>query len=267
MSDGTRQMEVRNRVGSPPETVGAAAGHRRHAILGTTGHSPDGPASGNFTMVKVFVGTSLALWLGGVVFLGGLGEFVVPPGTAPYPIALGFGLPLIIFYTAFSLSARFRDFLLASDLPLLTAIQAWRFAGFGFIALYVHRVLPGTFAWPAGLGDMAIGLTAPWLALALLRRPSLATSRLFVVWNLLGILDLIVAVSDGALNQVLATGAAGEISIAPMAQLPLLLIPAYLVPLFAMLHLTGLLQSRRMTQTLSSRSRYFSATASANASA
>jgi hypothetical protein len=250
MSYATRQKELRSEIGNPPEMVGDAAEQSRHAVVGTTGLIPVEPVRGNLTKVKAFVGTSLVLWLGAVVFLGGRGEFVEPPGTAPYPIALGFALPLIVFFAGLWLSARFRDFLMAADLPLLTAVQAWRFAGFGFIALSVHRVLPGAFAWPAGLGDIAIGLTAPWLALALLRRPLLVTSRLFVVWNLLGILDLIVAVADGTLNQLWATGAAGEISIAPMAQMPLLLIPAFLVPLFFMLHLTGLLQSRRMTQTL-----------------
>src|SRR5262249_11237234 len=49
-------------------------------------------------------------------------------------------------------------------------------------ALYVHGVLPGAFAWPAGLGDIAIGVTAPWVALALVRRPGFATSRVFVAY-------------------------------------------------------------------------------------
>ena len=71
------------------------------------------------------------------------------------------------------------------------------------------------------------------------------TSRSFAVWNLLGILDLVVAVSIGAINTSLATGAPGEITVAPMAQMPLVLIPAYLVPLFVMLHLAALFQARR----------------------
>jgi hypothetical protein len=62
----------------------------------------------------------------------------------------------------------------------------------------------------------------------------------------LGILDLIVAVSVAAVNQIFATGAAGEITVAPMSQLPLLLVPAYLVPLFFIWHLTALFQSRRV---------------------
>jgi hypothetical protein len=202
---------------------------------------PIGPAG-----VKAFAAVALAAWLGTVVFLGARGSFVLASGTAPYPIGLGFAVPLLVFLAAFWLSAPFRKFLMAADLPLLTAVQSWRFAGFGFIALMVHNVLPGSFAWPAGLGDMAIGLTAPWLALAVVRRPSIAASRLFVIWNLLGILDLLVAVGSGAFNQLLATGAAGEITTRPMAQLPLVLIPAFLVPLFVMLHLTGLFQSRRL---------------------
>ena len=128
----------------------------------------------------------------------------------------------------------------------MTAVQAWRFAGFGFLALYAHGVLPGVFVWPAALGDMAIGLTAPWLALALVRRPGFAVSRLFVVWNLLGIFDLVVAISIGALSASLGTGAAREVTTAPMAQMPLVLIPAYFVPLFAMLHLAALFQARQV---------------------
>jgi hypothetical protein len=155
-------------------------------------------------------------------------------------------VPILVFLAAVWVSSAFRSFVMAANLPLLTAVQAWRFAGFGFLALSAHQVLPGSFAWPAGLGDMAIGLTAPWAALTLARRPAFAASWLFVVWNLLGILDLVNAVGLAAVNQIHATGAAGEITVAPMAELPLLLVPAYLVPLFFIWHLTALFQARRL---------------------
>jgi hypothetical protein len=80
-----------------------------------------------------------------------------------------------------------------------------------------------------------------------IRVPGFAAGRLFVVWNLLGVLDLVVAVSTGAIVSALATGAAGEITTAPMAQLPLVLVSAFLVPFFVMLHLTALFQTRRLT--------------------
>jgi len=102
------------------------------------------------------------------------------------------------------------------------------------------------FAFPAGLGDMAIGVTAPWIMLALLRNPGFAARGAFIRWNILGILDLVIAVSIGTVSALLTTGAPGEISTAPMTTLPLLLIPAFLVPFFLMLHTAALMQSRQL---------------------
>jgi hypothetical protein len=194
----------------------------------------------------VVVALALAMWLALVFLLGAVAAFVRPPGALPLPILLGATTPIIAFLAAFRGSGAFRDFDLAVDLRLAAGIQAWRFAGFGFLALYAHGVLPGLFAWPAGLGDVAIGVTAPWVILALSRRPGFAASTPFVVWNLLGILDLVVAVGTGALSSGLAVGGAGEVTTGPMARLPLVLVPAYLVPVFVMLHLTALFQSRRL---------------------
>jgi len=131
-------------------------------------------------------------------------------------------------------------------LRFIAGIQAWRWAGLGFLSLYAYNILPGIFALPAGLGDMAIGVTAPWIILALVRQPGFAAGAAFRRWNVLGIVDLVVAVSLGTLSSTLSTGAPGEISTAPMATLPLLLIPAFLVPLFLMLHAAALLQSRQL---------------------
>jgi hypothetical protein len=128
-------------------------------------------STGRSTNVKPFVAGVLVIWLALVLVLGAGGAFVSPPGEVPIPIAIGVAAPLIIFLAAFWGSADFRAFVMAGDLPLATAVQAWRFAGIGFLALYAHGLLPGVFVWPAGLGDMAIGITAPWIAVALIRRP------------------------------------------------------------------------------------------------
>jgi hypothetical protein len=188
----------------------------------------------------------LTAWFLLVVSLGSVGAFVARPGTPPIGFAIGVGAPLLLFFTWLRISKSFRDFVLSLDLRLIAGIQAWRWAGLGFLSLYAYNVLPGIFALPAGLGDMAIGFTAPWIILALVRRPDFATSAAFIRWNVLGILDLVVALTIGTLTAALSTGAAGEITTAPMATLPLLLIPAFLVPVFLMLHTTALMQSRQI---------------------
>jgi hypothetical protein len=205
----------------------------------TTQHAENRPS------LNGFAAAVLGLWLALVLFLGANGAFVQPPEVPPLPILLGATVPVLLFLAAYRGSGAFRALILAADLRLLTAIQGWRAGGLGFLALYAHGVLPGLFALPAGLGDIAIGVTAPWVMLALLRRPAFAGSRRFVVWNLLGILDLVVALSTGALSSGFVPGLAGTVTTAPMAQLPLVLIPAYLVPLFFILHLAGLFQARQ----------------------
>ncbi len=195
--------------------------------------------------MRSLIGVVLVIWLVVVFLLGAVGAFARPPGSLPVPILVGATAPLAVFLTAYWSSARFRAFILALNLPLAAAIQAWRAGGLGFLALYVYGVLPGVFAWPAGLGDVAIGVTAPWVVLALIRRPGFAKSPTFVVWNLLGILDLVVAITTGALSSALASNVPAVVTTGPMAQLPLVLIPAYLVPLFVMLHLAALFQARR----------------------
>jgi hypothetical protein len=193
---------------------------------------------------ELIVRLVLAVWLVLVILLGVAGEFVSPPGRPPLPIAIGAVAPIVIFFTALAWSRSFRAFVLGLDLRLITGIQAWRFAGLGFLALYAYEVLPGAFALPAGLGDMAIGFTAPWIALALTRRPGFAAGATFRIWNALGLLDLVTAIGTGTVSSMFATGAVGEITTTPMTQLPLVLVPGYLVPIFVMLHVASLLQSR-----------------------
>jgi hypothetical protein len=198
--------------------------------------------------VRSVVFVILALWLGLVAFVASQGAFVGKADSPPLPIFLGFAIPLAVFFAAYFGWSGFRAFILGADLRLVTAIQGWRWAGLGFLSLYAHGVLPGLFAFPAGLGDMAVGVSAPWILLRLIRRPSFAASRRYVIWNILGIVDFVVALSMGTLCSGAfhgITGLIGNVTTSPMAQLPLVLIPAYMVPFFSMLHFTALFQARQ----------------------
>jgi len=202
----------------------------------------------NHSGMKSVVAAALALWLGLVSFLGSQGAFVGSADSPPLPIFLGLAIPLAVFFAAYFGWRAFRAFVLSADLRLISAIQAWRWGGIGFLSLYAHGVLPGLFAFPAGLGDMAVGVTAPWMVLGLIRQPSFAASRRYVIWNILGIIDLVVAVSMGTICSGFIHGLALNVTTSAMAQLPLVLIPAYLVPIFIMLHFTALSQARRLAR-------------------
>ena len=209
------------------------------------------PSTQPHSSPALHAGISGALLLGGwllaILILGSNGAFVGAPGSPPIGLLIGFATPIAAFLIAFRASIAFRTFVLNFDPRVLVAMQAWRSGGLTFIALYVHGVLPGYFAWPAGLGDMAIGFTAPWILTSLMQSRDFSSSRTFIAWNLLGLLDLAVAMTTGALGSFLIAGDAGAITTAPMAELPLVLIPVYLVPLFIMMHIAALAQVRQRT--------------------
>jgi hypothetical protein len=223
------------------------AGKRSEAVMANTLLSPvDHRSVQSVPGIGTFVAGFFFAWLALILFLGARGAFVAAPGAPPLALLIGLLVPLSLFLLGYRTIPALRQFILSADPRLIVGIQAWRWAGFGFLTLYTYRVLPAIFAWPAGLGDMAIGLTSPLILFALLRQPGFAASKRFLVWNLSGILDLTVAVTIGALVPLLAPNLYGTVSSAPMAQLPLVLIPTYFVPMFLMLHLTALFQARRL---------------------
>lgn len=193
-----------------------------------------------------FVASIFLAWLALVFVLGARGAFVTTPGAPPLALLISLVVPLGLFLVGYWTSPSLRQFVLSADLRLIVGIQAWRWAGFGFLTLYTYRVLPGIFAWPAGLGDMAIGVTAPLVLAGLLRRPGFAAGNRFVLWNISGILDLAVAVSIGAVVPLFAPSLYRTGSPAAMTHLPLVLIPTFLVPMFLILHLTALFQVRHL---------------------
>ena len=163
------------------------------------------------------------------------------------PIGVSAFVPVALFLVAYAISARFRRFVLAQDLRTLTMMQHWRVIGFGFLPLYAFGLLPGLFAWPAGLGDVAVGLAALFVIAMLDRDPDYAVSSGHVRFHLLGLLDFAVAIGTAGL----AAGAIpalvpGGITSAPMDVWPLNIFPSFLVPAFIILHLTALLKVRAL---------------------
>jgi hypothetical protein len=195
---------------------------------------------------SVLIPALLVVWLGLISWFGATEAFVAPGGVPPLRLLAAVVGPVIAFLNAKRAFAAVREFVLTADLGLITATQAWRFGGFAFLALYTYGVLPGYFAWPAGLGDMAVGAVAPWMLAGLTREPGFAASRKFVTWNVLGIVDLIVAVTVGAVVPLLFPNMVSAIPTGAMTRLPLVLIPGFFVPGYLILHMIALAQSRRV---------------------
>ena len=171
-----------------------------------------------------------------------LGVFDSEP-RPPLPLGLAAVIPVTLFAFCYLTSVSFRELVLSLDLRILTVAQTWRVGGIVFLILYRHGALPGAFAIPAGWGDIAIGITAPVVAWYW-KRPF--PSKTFIVWNVLGSLDLVMAVSLGVLASATPVGVlAGDVTTQLMGQFPLSLIPTFFVPLLLILHLISLSRVRK----------------------
>jgi len=196
---------------------------------------------------KAGLAAVIGLWFALAAWAGVTGILSTGPDQLARPVLLSVIVPIAVFLALYAGSPGFRGFVLTRDIHYMTMLQSWRVVGFGFLLLYAHGVLPGLFAWPAGLGDVALGFTAPLITLALTRRPEFARSRRFVIWHLLGLLDFVVAAGTASLASGAIPGlVSGPLTSAPMEVWPLSLFPSFIVPLFVFLHLSVLFQVRAL---------------------
>ena len=71
--------------------------------------------------------------------------------------------------------------------------------GVMFLVLYSYGMLPGTFAWPEGVGDIIVGAYAPFVLVAIVNRaPNWKPHA--VNLNVLGLLDFVGAIGGGVLS-------------------------------------------------------------------
>ena len=195
----------------------------------------------------------LGAWFLWVLAAGIAGVFESGPSRPPLAVLVAVAAPPLAFGAVYRASRRFRDFALTIDLGLLTATQSWRVIGVVFLVLYAFDLLPGAFAWAAGAGDMAVGLAAPFVVLAVVRRSP--TWRRQVMWlNVAGLVDFVLALGTGVLTSNNAIGVLSDgIARVSLGSLPLSLIPTFAVPLWTILHIVSLLQLAGTSDTVSRR--------------
>jgi hypothetical protein len=154
-------------------------------------------------------------------------------------------LPVLLLgvFGSYFLFTKWKVFkILLSSIPVawLVIIQCFRILGGSFLVLYTQKLLPPQFALPAGIGDVLIGAHALLVAWALHNKRKWAPT-FARWWCYLGILDLIIAVTMGALtspsilhNLITVPFETNNLLI---GKYPLVMIPIFRVPFAITLHL------------------------------
>ncbi len=176
-------------------------------------------------------------WIGPAIALATTGAYASTATPVPV-VGVMVALPVMVVGIAALLFARAREALLALPVTLLVGLNIMRIVPGAFMVLLaLQGRLSGPFPQSAGWGDVIVGLTAIPLTLATARNPR-GNRRAVLAWNILGALDLVMAVSLGAVS---APGSPiqifGEaIGSTAMASLPWSNIPTLLVPFYLITH-------------------------------
>jgi hypothetical protein len=192
---------------------------------------------GHVKLTKLLIG----LWFLFSLVASAMHLFLNNPDRPPLALGLAALMPIVCFAIWAASSANFRRFILSLNPRLLTIFHTWRVAGYTFLVLYTYAILPGFFALSAGWGDITIGVTAYFVATKLV---GFNHRKSFIFWQVLGLADLVTAITLGAAAKWISPHA---IATTPMALLPLSLIPTFAVPLLMILHGISIAQARQWT--------------------
>ncbi|MGF1477262.1 MAG: hypothetical protein ACFB6S_17090 [Geminicoccaceae bacterium] len=186
----------------------------------------------------------LLIWLAAIAVLASRGAFVAPEDLPPAMLLIAAIAPAILFRLVYGISSALREWVRSLDLALITAAQTWRVIGVAFLLLWGLGSLPPYFAAFAGFGDLAVGFAAALVTLNVARRTGPWRQQSY--WLIgTGMLDFVLAFGTAILSdtdRILAV--AGAPTAGLMQTLPMVLIPAYAVPLFIILHLIAWLKLR-----------------------
>lgn len=189
----------------------------------------------------------LSLWLAAAWWVGDIGLFVADTSHAFRPIALSAMIPVGLFFAVYALSPALRGWTATIPVALLTGLQAWRVIGFTFLPLWFFDVLPAPFGLVAGLGDVAVGFGAAFVAYAIAKDPTLIGGKAFKNVHIAGLVDFAAAIATAFLTSgAFPTIWSGPVTSAAMEVWPLNVFPSFGVPLFIILHVIALLNARTL---------------------
>lgn len=187
---------------------------------------------GATTLARVITLLALSFWFAAAAVASFLGF----PNASPLGLWSFVAFPSLGFVLAYFLSKSFRDFADTISLSLLVGAHLWRFVGIGFIYAWWTGRLAAGFAIPAGVGDIIVAVGSLALLPTLLHGS--VQRRLLLLWNVIGLADLVAAIALGALYSQSALNAQpSPTTTSLMTMFPISLIPTFFVPLFILVHL------------------------------
>ena len=191
---------------------------------------------------RSFIGVVMTTWFLIVLALASMGMFYDTPGELPISIFWANAVPLTLFIGLYAFSSWVRAVVRSLDLSLLAGLHAIRTLGLSFLVLAGIAQLPWLFAIPAGVGDIMVALSAPFIALYAAKQVGFIASNRFLWWNIFGLLDFFVAVGTGSASRLIGPEVLGA-SMDAMSTLPLVMIPAFTVPMFIITHIIMLMRA------------------------
>ena len=186
-------------------------------------------------VISLLAGAVLLGWFAVAAIMGMEGFFTKVTSLIPnigsmfLPILIGAGLLLS--------STTMQKIVNGMPPHWIIGMQTSRLMGYAFLVLYSMQLMPGEFAIPAGVGDIIVGITAPIVAyLYAIKKPY--SKNLAIAWNFIGLGELCLAIILGFLTsptpyQLLALDLPNDL----LFMFPVVLVPAFAVPLSILFHL------------------------------
>jgi len=180
---------------------------------------------GIFGFYILYLAYAAILSLKGVFYINSL-----PPKVMVFT-----AIPLIIIlFVIVGNTKLFRKLLQSITLESLIALHTFRFLGVFFLLLYFYHLLPGAFAFSAGIGDIITAILAlPVAKMVAQGKPG--SLKMAYAWNIFGALDIItllVITVISAYNSI-ATGEQGSME---MTIFPFVWFPAFAPATILFLH-------------------------------
>lgn len=163
----------------------------------------------------------LALFIGEMQLLG-----MLPlPGVQ----VILFSLTALVLFSYWRMAPA-RGFIDSLPVRVLVLFHLVRFVGVYFLVLHARGELPYAFAVPGGWGDIAVAVGAVMVSLLPAQHP--ITRRVLLVWNAIGLIDILFVVAIAA-----RLGFSDPASMRSLTQLPLSFLPLLIVPLIIATHI------------------------------